>query len=724
MEWLQVGRLMLAGAFAFLALVETWFLVTRGSRRHLWGALASVLVMSFLSARMVSHADLELSERIFALQVESASLLFLGAIGLVVVARTTQRKWRTRLCAFGAAVAVLGALCFADGLIIEHTLVEVSGALGTRWVSAPITNLGWTLRGTFLVAFLVVVLLVGGELRERGYRAELRVVRLAGVLVFATALNDRLGAAGIIPTVALLEVGLASFGITLAAALAQYTDRAFRALEADVEARAEELEAVLESLNDLIRALPNYVFILRSDGVQMFNPAAEERWSSTREERVALTDIAATPRDIARLTELTEGDGRRYLRLRLRDHTEHVFPCEVVAVNAVLDGEEVVVVDARDVTLREERARQVRLADRLGATGTLAAGLAHEINNPLTYISSNISFVRDHLPPGDPELVEALNDCQAGVRRVAGIVEELSQFSARQVSTGGARVPLARPLRFALRMTKSVLRHNSEVILRFDDELPTVVGDDGQLSQVFVNLLTTAADAMPDGRGASANRIIVDAKVGERAVEVVVQDNGQGMSAEAIEHIYDPFYVGEEDEGHLGLSISHGIVEHLGGELSVESAAGVGTTVRVSLPRAEPTPRPVRPITPVNVAPQARRVLAIDDEPNVLRGLQRVLSRECEVVTVPSGPAAVELLRRGEHFDVVLCDMMMPEMTGRGVLDWVMEHRPDLTSRFAIVTGGAVGRDESRFLEQAAVPVLRKPLGRGELLALIEQLAG
>ncbi|AKF81553.1 histidine kinase [Myxococcus fulvus 124B02] len=244
-----------------------------------------------------------------------------------------------------------------------------------------------------------------------------------------------------------------------------------------------------------------------------------------------------------------------------------------------------------DVTDRKAMQAQLVVSDRLAAVGTLAAGVAHEINNPLAFVLSNLSFlsvelqnVTRELPPGrTSEMEEVLREAVDGAHRVRQIVRDLRTFSRGDDEVATA-VNLQAVLESAITMARGELKMRAQITRDFGD-VPPVEGSEGRFGQVFLNLLINAAHAIPEGKPEHNEVRVVLRASGDRVI-VEVSDTGVGMTPEVRARIFDPFFTTKpvgEGTG-LGLSICHGIVTGFGGDISVESEVGRGSTFRVSLP--------------------------------------------------------------------------------------------------------------------------------------------
>lgn len=357
-------------------------------------------------------------------------------------------------------------------------------------------------------------------------------------------------------------------------------------------------------------------------------------------------------------------------------------------------------------------------ADRMAVLGQLAAGVAHEVNNPLSYVLGNLVFLRDELrevAEPDEEWTDALTDAIDGAERVKQIVGELKTYS-RVDEPQTKLINVAGVLESALRLADAQLSHRCEVTRQLD-EVPQVLGDEVRLGQVFVNLLVNAAHAMPEEGGT------IDVRVAQRSdwVEVTIADDGKGIPPHLLERVFDPFFTTKpvgKGTG-LGLSVSRNLVQRLGGELRIESEVGRGTEITVALPVAPTfgTDRAKTARPPSAIA--ARRVLVIDDDPLVLRAVKRQL-RDHEVVCALGGKAGLERLTEDDGWDAVLCDIMMPDLSGPDLYREVSDRNEALAARMTFITGGAVTDESHIFVEEEAHRVLRKPLDPKALEAVLQ----
>ncbi len=377
---------------------------------------------------------------------------------------------------------------------------------------------------------------------------------------------------------------------------------------------------------------------------------------------------------------------------------------------------------------RRHREGRAQLAERMAAIGTLAGGVAHEINNPLTSAIGNLGLLAEMAeeissvrPEWAGEFRQLLSEVEEALERMRQVVRELAPLSdpARMVSQ---RMDVQRVVESMVAMARNEIRHRAAIVRSDDRDLPPVLGDPARLGQVVLNLLINAAQALPLG---SADQHWIEVSVRHdpvrRRVTIVVSDTGPGIPAEMQQRIFDPFFSTKDvDAGRgLGLAVCHQIVTSMGGEISVENAAGRGAMFVVSLPAA--SDRAGSQSGESALPGRRARILIVDDEPAVVEMLQRALARH-ELVDADNGREALDLLLREPPFDLVLCDLMMPEVTGMDLYQEVIRVRPDLAPHMAFMTGGAFSPSAREFLAGFAPPCLDKPFSVKELRLFVDGL--
>jgi len=405
--------------------------------------------------------------------------------------------------------------------------------------------------------------------------------------------------------------------------------------------------------------------------------------------------LPVDPEEPTRAATLDTPEGTRHVELRLVRLEPH---------------EDLVVV--RDQTEERELAERVEAADHLATLGTLAASVAHEINNPLAYVLANLDHV---VACAEGEQREALDDVRDGARRIAQIVDDLRNLSRDETTSADPVHAIAA----ARRLAGPRVRHQAELVVDVADELDSLAISEPRLVQVLLNLIVNAAQAMPADR--AENRIIVRAAQpeAERALLHVI-DNGTGIPDALRDRVFEPFFTTKGVEGTgLGLHVCKRLVTDAGGRLDVRETPGGGTTFALELPvlaREEPTH--VRAARGSGV--QAR-VLVIDDEPAIGRTLRRALRPHTVIVADDAEAGLARALV--ENFDVVFCDLMMPRLDGRALHRQLLRARPEMAPRFLVITGGALTADTERFLaSQGEDQVITKPFELSRVRAAIDRV--
>lgn len=372
----------------------------------------------------------------------------------------------------------------------------------------------------------------------------------------------------------------------------------------------------------------------------------------------------------------------------------------------------------RDVSELQRTRELLRLNDRMVSVGTLAAGIAHEINNPLTYVTSNVSYSLDacerSVASGRPvggEVQSALREALDGSRRVASIVGELRTF-AKPDDTPLGPVDVAAVLESSLRMVGNELRHRSELVA----DIPPgthAFGNAAKLGQVFINVLVNALQAMDESKP-HGNVIRVRARSDDEIVVIELSDNGRGMPPDVLAQAFDPFFT-TKSVGHgmgLGLTICHNIVRGMDGTIRAKSEAGRGTTIRIELPRGRGVTHVRRDSAPHSLSVRASILIVDDDEP-VARALARVLD-DHDVHVATGGQDGLERMQVHDY-DVVLCDLMMPQFTGMDLYQALVESHCERLPRIVFMTGGTFTERAREFVQREGVTVLQKPLSVREL---------
>jgi two-component system, NtrC family, sensor kinase len=368
----------------------------------------------------------------------------------------------------------------------------------------------------------------------------------------------------------------------------------------------------------------------------------------------------------------------------------------------------------RELAERHRMEAQLRRSQKLEALGRLAAGIAHEINNPLAFVIANMQYVQEGIT--DDELRGALAEACVGAERIKQIVRDLKAF-AQPHDESLAVVDVRPVLEFSIKLAAAEMRGRAELTMHFED-VPAVWAISGRLEQVFVNLLINAAHAIPPGRSQD-NEIRVAVREAGDLVVVEIADTGTGIPQMNLERIFDPFFTTKPvgvGTG-LGLSICHSIVSAFGGELTVESQEGKGSTFRVALPRAgrglETTDTGARTRTPQNVG----RLLLVDADPALAKAMRRVLSGH-KVEMAATGLEALALC--GERdFDLVLYDVAVLDLPPIDMHRRLRERGDGAERRLVFTSAGALVPEVAAYMSEAGILCLDKPFAPAEIDLLL-----
>ncbi|HWA73265.1 MAG TPA: response regulator [Polyangiaceae bacterium] len=401
----------------------------------------------------------------------------------------------------------------------------------------------------------------------------------------------------------------------------------------------------------------------------------------------------------------------------------------------------------------EQLRRRLLQADRLAAIGKLAAGVAHEISNPASFVRANQELVRAHLESASLALrsafrtaggsssvtAELLAELEAvrseidemrrvneqttfGVERICSVVADLRGYTRLEP----AQLVEVRPndvVNEVCQLVLGVVRHKAQ-LLKDLHEVPPIALAPGRLEQVLTNLLMNAAQAIPDG-APQRERITISTRLHDGEVSITVEDTGSGMTEEEQRHVFEPFFTTKtREEGlGLGLSICADIVAAHGGSIRCSSVSQQGSRFEVRF-KVAPTLQPIAtPALPSEAPASARaRVLLVDDEPYIRQTYALLLDTDFDVVTAANGGQALACLEADPDIDLVICDVMMPDMDAAQMLGKVRSTRPELVSRFVLHTGGAMSERTRLLVDSGEHPVFYKPMTVTEMVSGIRRL--
>lgn len=474
------------------------------------------------------------------------------------------------------------------------------------------------------------------------------------------------------------------------------------------------------ALHAILERSPDLIVVCRQSRVLFHNTAARTIVAAPHAEAFVAAPVERW---------LPEGgfdalENERFRHCDLRPWDGERVPVEATCLDLDWDGGPATLIIARDLREKQLLEERLRRSDRLAVLGTLAAGMAHEINSPLAY-------ARLLLEEYDAELLAAgkgeharrrITDAVEAVARAGEIVTNVRRF-VRGEGSAGQKAELGRVLEQAAKISAPEWRFRATLDLRSEGAV-WVRGSEGSLIQVFVNLLVNAARALPAG-APQEHRVEVRIDVEGEEVAVAVADDGPGLPKGIGDGPFVPFATTRGATGGtgLGLWMSSVLVEEAGGRLSLGRRAGGGARAVVRLQRVDAPEPPVErsaalPASDVKVPPQAK-IMVLDDEAGIRRALGAVLrplgAVHCFATLAEARGPLVE-----EPWDAILLDVMLPDGAGTDLLEWIRTERPELALRVVLMTGGAVGDAVAAAVDGAGVPVLQKPYGRAAVIDAVK----
>ena len=530
------------------------------------------------------------------------------------------------------------------------------------------------------------------------------------------------------------------------------------AVARDVTAERETeraLQELTERLSATLNSIADGVIATDAEGIVVrMNPVAEQVTGWSSEEAVGrplveVFDVRSDARDGDPIqSTLTEGlavESRDHTRLVARDGTERPIAYSRAPMRDADGALSGAVFVLRDMTeekkLEAQQAkmqRQLVIADRMVSVGTLAAGAAHEINNPLACILMNLETLAEDLrgirkgeSPDLDDCIDMAVEARRCVDRIRKIVRELKAFSRTEDEERREVLDVRTALETSIDMAFNEIRHRARLVKDYGP-IPPVDADESRLAQVFINLLVNAAQAIEEGNAADNEIRVLTSTDPSGAAVIEIRDTGSGIAAEALTRIFDPFFTTKPvgvGTG-LGLSICHNIVAGWGGEISASNRPDRGAVFRVVLPattRVESRAPSTAPTPPTASSPapsrSARRVtvLVVDDEASIGASLGRLLRDHDVTITTRAREALQLALTR--DFDVIISDLMMPDMSGMELYEALRRERPEAAERVVFITGGAFTNAAQSFLERVPNVRLQKPFDGSVIRELVAAAA-
>ncbi|HVW26282.1 MAG TPA: response regulator [Polyangiaceae bacterium] len=497
-------------------------------------------------------------------------------------------------------------------------------------------------------------------------------------------------------------------------------------------AALESLRKSEERFRSVVESIHDAVFMTEGTLITYANLACSKLLGITPTEAAPfeVTEILSAeevPRFAKQIDELSPEGPATHAEYRMRAADGRELTLETSAIGVGVAGKPTVLWLGQDVTQRRLLEGQLLQADRLSVLGTLAAGMAHAINNPLSYTLLNLEHVARRmraLATGHDYYAEArvrLAEAHDGADRVAKVVRQMRTLSRARGAAPGP-VDVRAVLENVLAMIGNEIRYRGQLVTRLE-HVPKVRAREGELEQAFLGLLLYVARSRPEETSQAREILLLAGPAPAGGALVRVSDDGPPLDPEMRARLLDPFASGESMG--LGLAMCNAIFTGLGGRMDVESSPDTGTTFSVHLPAAgadmaqdSPKRPSVPPVPPTAPLATRLKVLVIDDDPGVANTLRAMLEAHHEVTSVESAREGLRLLLGNEQFDIVFCDLVMPEVSGIDLFCAIELNRPEAKSRIVFMTGGVFTPEAERFL--AGVPNLRveKPFS----LARVEQL--
>jgi PAS domain S-box-containing protein len=510
-----------------------------------------------------------------------------------------------------------------------------------------------------------------------------------------------------------------------------FNDMVHKVSERDAALRVEKerFRALIEHAADIIGVIDaKGVVLYVSPSVKTVLDCPPEAYLGKNLSDIVHSDDAAMIRDMLERTVAQAGRAiaRFEYRVRHRDGAWRIL--EATGTNQ-LDNPSVrgIVINGRDITevkqAEAEIARQreaLYQREKLAAMGSLLAGVAHELNNPLSIVVGRAIMLEEGAQ--DPATLAAAQKIHAAAERCARIVKTFLAM-ARQHPPRYTEVQVNRIVEASLDMLGYSLRTGGiEVYFRPSEGLPEIAADADQLHQVFINLIVNAQQALADRTGPRRLRIASARDPDRHEVRVEVADNGPGIPEDIRSRIFDPYFTTKPvgSGSGVGLSVSLGIVEAHGGRLTVACPSWGGTVFTVHLPVRPAAESGRGQAEPLRRGDGRKRLLIVDDEPEIGALLADILDPERHCIeTAGSGREALERIERDSGYDVILTDLRMPQLDGPALYREIRTRWPDLARRVVFVTGDILSPQVRQLLEESRCPVIEKPFVPGEVRRVV-----
>ena len=733
-----------------------WFAQIPLTAIEIFGSFAAILLSIFVIARYREQSGI--------LYI-SAGLMSMGIIeGLQVIAipRSTEFVWLHSLAGiFGGVFFALYALTATRRLPIPSVKVSAKGVgllLGSTAIVAfsfavlsivfsgrlPVmvqeglfTPVAWMMNAIPVVLFLFAGISLFRQYRKTGARELFLFTAMLIFLFQASEIYYFASSWGIIWWLWQTLRFMAYFGV-LGFVLRGYMQTS-ESLAVEVEERKKVEESLREAdddWRDSFNSLEEVMLIIDKDcniekvnnsGLVLLGKSREDLTGRKYYEVVHGEDkppeycpfgLTLKTRKVVSVEHYDEASGKHFSLTSAPIFDEHGEVIRCVYLMRDITSE------VKTKEKERELQQELTLTSRLASIGEVAAGIAHEINNPLTGVIGFAQMMSQMDIPADvKEAVEVIND---GATRTAGIVEKLLTF-ARRNRPGKEYADINSIVDSTVEIRSYEMRTNNiEVTTELASDLPRTMVNVGQLQQVFLNIIINAEQAMVAAH--EGGELTVRTETVNGSIRVSLADDGPGIAKDSIGKIFDPFFTtkGEEGGTGLGLSVSYGIIKEHGGKISAKSTPGKGATFAVELPVVAES-KQAEIAEPAEREPEkagGAKIMVVDDEINICRVLDRLLSREGHWVdSVTDAESALQRLRSSKY-DLILLDLKMPGMSGIELYKHMKEIDPSLQQKVVCITGDAISPKHKAFLTKGRIPYIVKPFSVAELLHQVKSGLG
>jgi PAS domain S-box-containing protein len=513
------------------------------------------------------------------------------------------------------------------------------------------------------------------------------------------------------------------------------------AVVSDTRSSHEIEEAVRRSeerFESLVESLVESVWIVRGGQVVYANSAALSLLQVAESELQSKPFLTLVHQDDQPQVEqwfrrVLMGEPVPPFECRLSQGQTQALLIELSSIGIDYEGSGAILSFGRDVTERKRSEASLLQSDRLASLGMLAGGMAHSLNNPLTYVLLNLDHLAKRLPlmAGDAshvaDALARMAEAREGAERMASIVKRMRNL-ARTDDTEIRAIDLSVVLESVVEIVGNEMHHRGRLTTSFE-QVPPIVANESRIEQVCLGLVLFAARILPED-SAKTNEVRLALYSSDRQTVVIeIVCEGVQLDAGQLRSLFEPFASSDEARtAGFGLSVCSSIVDQLGGQITAESLSGTGLSLTITFPctRPSPTTEPPPPSSqqsssPPSSASGSARILVIDDDPGVGRALRLMLEEDHDVTCYTSPREALRRLLQDQGFDLIFCDLMMPELTGMDIYQVLRFNRPGYESRLVFMTGGAFTSPAKRFLAQVPNPRIEKPFNLRALQRMVQR---